>query len=216
MALILQGSVSKNTVTKTVTVSDTTGDYNATTNPGGWGAPNPARADNALVLLQFSVVSDEVVKTTLIQDPTTVTFWEVVHTKDILFTFAMIRVDALASAPDPATKAAGYVFYNTTDQKFYQNNEGQTAFSEYSAWDVDDFSTSDKVYLEILILDDALDFIKADFMERADRQCSAVEDVDVITVEVLTECASDDFSNKNYITAQQNIDESNRILSNQT
>lgn len=27
------------------TVTDTTGDYNAITNPGGWGAPNPVRAD---------------------------------------------------------------------------------------------------------------------------------------------------------------------------
>lgn len=45
MALVLQTSATQTTNPNLILIEDITGDYNAGTNPGGWGAPNPVRAD---------------------------------------------------------------------------------------------------------------------------------------------------------------------------
>lgn len=45
MSLLVQISVTFDEVAKTITASDTTGFYNALTNPGGYGAPNLDRSE---------------------------------------------------------------------------------------------------------------------------------------------------------------------------
>ena len=45
MSLLVQISVTFDEVAKTITASDTTGFYDALTNPGGYGAPNLDRSE---------------------------------------------------------------------------------------------------------------------------------------------------------------------------
>lgn len=45
MALVISTSAEGATNPNVITLLDSTGDYNASTNPGGWGAPNPDRSN---------------------------------------------------------------------------------------------------------------------------------------------------------------------------
>jgi hypothetical protein len=45
MSLIFQFVAPPDSTAENLLITDTTGDYDAITNPGGWGAPNPTQAD---------------------------------------------------------------------------------------------------------------------------------------------------------------------------
>ena len=65
----------------TVYVDDDTGDYNAMTNPGGYGTPNPARADLALIMIAYYAASTgNTALTITVYDPETVEQWIATNT----------------------------------------------------------------------------------------------------------------------------------------
>lgn len=67
MPLIPQIQLTEISVNDTpITIDNITGNYNASTNPGGWGAPNPNRADFALALYGFSYERNEDADTALV------------------------------------------------------------------------------------------------------------------------------------------------------
>lgn len=86
MALILRLTyTSINSDGTQITITDSTGNYDASTNPGGYGTPNPDRSDIALILRAFVKRfddSDEITDTLLTStpndtDPTVVESWVV-------------------------------------------------------------------------------------------------------------------------------------------
>lgn len=86
MALILRLSYDSITADGTqITISDATGNYNASTNPGGYGTPNPDRSDIALFLRAFTkrfdgsdtITSANIVATPNDTDPVVTASWVV-------------------------------------------------------------------------------------------------------------------------------------------
>jgi len=79
------------------TLTDQTGDYNATTNPGGYGTPNEGRSTLALHILGYKYVegaTDEDITALLNNtDPENVTSWSVPNTADGYYYFDILAVD---------------------------------------------------------------------------------------------------------------------------
>lgn len=76
MALVYNFEVSENELGTILYLDDNTGIYEATENPGGYGAPNTARADLALIVLaKYKASSGDVTITASTYDPETVTQW---------------------------------------------------------------------------------------------------------------------------------------------
>lgn len=67
-----------------MTVTDVTGDYDASTNPTGYGAPNEERANLALFLRSFNKLTTGDVELVIDDNdsPNTVTEWSVSLNKD--------------------------------------------------------------------------------------------------------------------------------------
>lgn len=79
--MALELKIQKTAVTSSgdvMTVSDTTGDYDAVTNPTGYGSPNQARNNMALFLTSFNKRTDGNVKLSVdTYDPEVVSEWSV-------------------------------------------------------------------------------------------------------------------------------------------
>lgn len=78
----------------TIYLSDITGDYNVSTNPGGYGAPNTARTDLALILIvnYKAIAGDESIAVSG-YDPEVVTQWTMPNiTKDGHYEFKVYQV----------------------------------------------------------------------------------------------------------------------------
>ena len=58
MSLIYTQTVSVSDDSTSFTLTDTTGNYNAVTNPGGWGAPNPAKVNSYPFLQVYDYCSE--------------------------------------------------------------------------------------------------------------------------------------------------------------
>lgn len=84
--MALEIKVQKTSITsncKTFTIDDVTGTYDAITNPGGYGAPNPERSDLYLALVVTLKKSDgDELITVPSYTPNTVTTWSVAVTED--------------------------------------------------------------------------------------------------------------------------------------
>lgn len=85
MSLVLV--ISKDSISSdgtTMTIVDSTGDYNVTTNPGGYGTPNPDRADIAIILRAFAkrISEDDIELDIASYDPENATEWEITLNKD--------------------------------------------------------------------------------------------------------------------------------------
>jgi hypothetical protein len=78
------------------TITDQTGDYHVTENPGGYGAPNPARTDVALYLIghKYRESTDDEDITAIINntDPENVTSWEIANSEDGYYYFDIMAV----------------------------------------------------------------------------------------------------------------------------
>lgn len=70
MALSLKFTITQRPEGLGATFTDTTGDYDATTNPGGWGAPNPEKSD--VVSANMTIFKPDPV--TFLPDPTSSNF----------------------------------------------------------------------------------------------------------------------------------------------
>lgn len=99
----------------TITLTDSTGTYNASTNPGGYGTPNWDRADTALLLFVTWKGSDgdEAISITAYNE-FTVTSWSITIAKDGWYQYALYGCPVY----DGATS---YVLNNVVyyDDKFY-------------------------------------------------------------------------------------------------
>lgn len=116
MALVLDVDVTAQTTDcGTLTVTDSTGNYNVSTNPTGWGAPNAVRSDYYIKLFVTlkKTTGDEPI-TIDTYNANTVTSWSVDITEDgyyNVYAFACLEFDA------GITYAIGeIVFY---DDEFY-------------------------------------------------------------------------------------------------
>jgi hypothetical protein len=131
MALQLQISEdSYDRGTHTITINDDTGVYNAGTNPGGYGAPNPERVDLALVISTVRRVSR--VEDVQWSDPLTDTQFDNTFISNGVFEIRLCALEFEPGAFDATLMPEGRVFYSVQDDQVYKVvvvNEVQTAVS---------------------------------------------------------------------------------------
>lgn len=145
MALELEltkDSISSNCLT--LTVSDTTGDYNATTNPTGYGAPNETRANLYLkffVTLRKSTGRESI--TVSGYNENTVTSWAVTIAEDGWYELYLFACKAWSSG---TTYQLNYIAYDASTDAYYKSIQGTNlnhAVSDAAWWtvtaDIDDF-----------------------------------------------------------------------------
>jgi hypothetical protein len=132
MALELKISESSyDRVTNTVTLNDDTGIYNVTTNPGGFGTPNPERNTLALVVSAVRIYNQvEVVKW---NDPINDTSFDYDFISDGVYDIYLCALPFEAGAFDPNLLATDYVFYSVLDNAVYkvvENTDGTKEVNE--------------------------------------------------------------------------------------
>lgn len=101
----------------TVTLTDETGIYNVSTNPGGYGTPNPARNTKAILLLPlYKKISGDLQATQNTYNPLTVSTFITDIPIDGWYQFKMFALDLLSSV-DINDEEAGDIFYNSDNNK---------------------------------------------------------------------------------------------------
>lgn len=117
MALELSLSVSSEANDGTsITIADVTGDYNASTNEGGYGTPNPTRASLRLYMLPLKKAEDGT-PTILDVDNTdadTITSWEIEIENDGWHSFGVLACSAYSASADYSI--SNIVFSDVTNQ----------------------------------------------------------------------------------------------------
>lgn len=109
-----------------LTANDITGLFNVTTNPGGYGVPNPDRSSLAFVLSSTRVNGNEEVQWS---DPLTDTAFDFTYISDGVYDVRLVAVEFEAGAFDPNIMTLGRVFYSVVDDRLYkvvQDGSGQT------------------------------------------------------------------------------------------
>ena len=123
----------------TLTVEDATGNYDAATNPGGYGAPNEDRANlrhKLLVTLKKEAGNEAITVPDV--DESTVSTWEVTIEEDgnyELFLFSTLPYNAAT------TYAINHITYDSGTDEFYkslQNSNLNNPVSDPTFWEVAD------------------------------------------------------------------------------
>jgi hypothetical protein len=119
MALQLKISIpSFDPATHTATINDDTGVYNAGSNPGGYGAPNPER--NTLALVISTVRYNSEVEDVQWSDPLTDSVFSNTFISNGVYAVYLCAIEFEAGAYDPTVMATGRVFYSVVDDKVYK------------------------------------------------------------------------------------------------
>lgn len=137
----------------TLIIDDQTGDYDVTSNPTGFGAPNPARVDMGLItfLVAKRSTGDEFIALTPDDaDPHLVVDWTATHGVDTIYKAIMYGVDNWDSG---TTYALDEVVFNDADNLFYKSiqaaNTNNTPASSPAWWEATttfaDFETAIEV-----------------------------------------------------------------------
>lgn len=124
MALLLKISESSyDRSTHTATFSDDTGNYNASTNPGGYGTPNPERNTLALVVSAVRINNQlEVVKW---DDPINDSSFDYLFEADGVYDIYLCSIPFITGSFDPNALATDYVFYSVQDDLVYKVKESE-------------------------------------------------------------------------------------------
>lgn len=148
--MALERSIAKSSITancETVTITETTGDYNVTTNPTGYGAPNETRANLYIAFFLTFKPSDgdEAIEIDA-YDPNTVASWEVGISRDGYYEAYSLACLAYGGG---ITYETDYVTYDTATELFYkslQDSNTGNAVSDTDWWeaieDVDDLKAA--------------------------------------------------------------------------
>lgn len=123
MALQLKISIASfDRVTKTATINDTTGNFNAITNPGGYGAPNPDRSSFALVITARRVIAQN--ETAHVEsDAVTDATWNYVFTSDGSYEIFLVALP-IETNPDVSLLAEDYIYWETVSAKIFIVKDG--------------------------------------------------------------------------------------------
>lgn len=114
---IEKGSISSDC--KTLTIDDNTGNYDATDNPGGYGAPNEVRANlyhKLFVTLKKTTGDTDV--TVAAYNENTASQWTVTITEDGRYELFLFSTLAWASG---TTYGLDHIAYDATTDKFYKS-----------------------------------------------------------------------------------------------
>jgi hypothetical protein len=144
MALILKvdPTITVSSDCADVTVSDGTGDYDAGTNPGGYGAPNTVRGEIALYMQAYSYNNDASVNVkeilTSTDNPLAVTAWQYKPSIDGYYKFRIIGAKAWDIAV--AYMAENIIYFvggsaaTTGLYQAIQNSTGETPEANPTYW----------------------------------------------------------------------------------
>lgn len=131
----------------TLVVSDTTGNYNVTTNPGGYGAPNATRASlYLLVLVNLRLSSGRQAIDVPTYNKNTGSTWTITLAQDGWYEIYAFACQIYAGG---TTYALGYITYDLATDAYYKSLQaGNTGHAvTASAWweatvDVEDFAAA--------------------------------------------------------------------------
>jgi hypothetical protein len=150
--MALAPTVSAGTIAdcSTLTITDTTGAYNVSTNPGGYGTPNAARADfGILMFVTNKMTTGDVPLTVTNGNAHSVSSWTVTFTVDGWYEYYMALAPIWASGP---TFAEGDVCYSVAEELFYvslQAGNTNHAVTDGAWWeattDIEDFVNASNV-----------------------------------------------------------------------
>lgn len=120
MALIQQFTVSQNQAATIIQVNDDTGLYNNPDNLGGYGSPNTARADLALILIaKYKAIAADESLTPDTYDPEIIELWSIPNiSKDGHYEFKIYPVDKKTGAETPALNDFVYDFSGNQLQRW--------------------------------------------------------------------------------------------------
>jgi hypothetical protein len=94
-------------------ITDSTGNYDAGTNPGGYGAPNPDRSSFALVATT-RVVSTTTDRAIINTDPVTDSTWSYDFGSDGVYEVYLVGLP-IETSPDVSLLAEDYVYWETVN-----------------------------------------------------------------------------------------------------
>lgn len=148
MALIL--AISKTSISTdgtTLVVTDTTGNYDVTTNPGGYGSPNETRANLYLKLfVSIRKSTGREYLTVPAYNENTATTWTITDTADGWHELYLFGCLAWGSG---ITYQVGYITYDAGTDAYYkslQSTNLNNAVTDTAWWavttDIDDFSAA--------------------------------------------------------------------------
>lgn len=143
MALIPTATLTVDTASEVLTLTDTTGAYNASTNPGGYGAPNPAIADNTGTLLTFTLPDLSPVEILLDGTTSPATNWIPLNALTRSVTIAQLGLTS-DTLPTGAILLTYLPFFTTTSGGNYTVVQGNATITRASAQNPStDYSDSD-------------------------------------------------------------------------
>jgi hypothetical protein len=132
------------------TFNDDTGVYNAVTNLGGYGTPNPERNTLALVVSAIRVYnSDEYIS---YSDPITDATFNFTFSADGVYKVTLCALPFEAGAYDVSLMAEGYVFYSVLDNAVYKvfvRSNGEKYINETTDVYANSTYTSDILYYKV-------------------------------------------------------------------
>jgi hypothetical protein len=142
-------------------VEDDTGTYNATTNPGGYGSPNPVRASLALFVYGYKFMPNPDEDTTLNiinnNDPVNVTSWQVDMNMD---GYHYIRVLGFNIWSAVATyQIDNLVFYQTRYYRALAITTNEDPINNPLVWQEELDLTTDEIYANASIYTYQLDTV---------------------------------------------------------
>lgn len=233
MALTLkltQGAISADGLT--FTVSDSTGNYNVSTNPGGYGSANTARESLGLKLVvtnkRFDGEDDLTDNECEIEsyDPTDVTQWTVNTLKSGWYQvtiFGLHRIDTTPGAANSTSHAIGEIIMSDASDDIYRitgkvsvpGNEWEYELVEATDADLlnDEYTTeANSVYNWLITyeLDRCLYFANKKYFQTYDK-----EDFDkYLDVDARLKAINYDFGFGNYAEAQKIVESLDNICEN--
>ena len=224
MALVIKGEEAIVEASNTVNINNTTGNYNADSNPEGYGGSNQARSERYEFIQKYTVNSSEeqVVEVIIGEEATSTMLHQFSYTKDEVSAVVLISLPIYGSDPNTSTLETGFTYYNSTTETIREFNGGEFADVTEVNYEfigkVDatiPSEASQKVDLKVLVLEEVNTWLRTYFIDNIDSKSIKVTSEDVLYLKALRNSAKDDFANNNYLSVQESIDEMQRILTKQ-
>lgn len=151
--MALQIQVTKSSTSSdctTLIIQDSTGNYNALTNPGGYGVPNPIRANIGLKLfVTLKKTTGDIPIAISTYNEITVSQWSVTITEDGHYELFLVACDFYSNL---TTYASGDIIYDSATDKFYislQNSNTGYSLADTAWWredpTIDEFDDANNI-----------------------------------------------------------------------
>jgi hypothetical protein len=227
MALIL--NITKDSISSdgaTLKVVDSTGDYDATDNPGGYGTPNPDRSDLALFLRAFGkqIAEDDVTLTIATYNPQTADEWDITLQTD---GWQQIKTYGLLLYNVNTNFSVGELVYNVATEEIFKiltkSGSGPYTYTyevvEIDEIDEDGVSVAYEAVLNTLVipeLDKCLYSANKKYLSEVDTTSKTVPCDDdnfnqYLKIDSYLKAIAYDFAAGNYTASQEMVEQAEKL-----